>query len=79
MTIKDMVKDKTVTFVFYKDKELWYKTECDFLFPVPIEDTGTAYMNSKDKAIFYMRWIRKHLDMLAEANPHNYTKEGTRL
>lgn len=37
--LKDMVKDnKRVYFDFYRQGELWYKTECGFHFPVPIED-----------------------------------------
>ena len=62
ISIKDMVKNKTVTFMFYKEKELWYITEDGFEFPVPIDDVGTASMNKTDKAILYMRWIRKHLE-----------------
>jgi len=61
-SIKDMVKNKKVTFLFYREGELWYTTECDFHFPVPINDTGTAAMNAEDKAILFMRWIRKHID-----------------
>jgi len=58
--IKDIVKNKSVNFLYYKDKELWYVTDCGFEFPVPIDDTGTATMNHVDKAILFMRWIRKH-------------------
>jgi hypothetical protein len=60
-SIKDMVKDKKVTFLFYKEGELWYTTECGFEFPVPTNDVGTAAMNAEDKAILYMRWIRKEV------------------
>lgn len=43
MSIKEMVKDgKHVSFICFKDSELWYRTECGFDFPVPISDTGTA-------------------------------------
>lgn len=64
MSIKDMVKDKKVTFLFYKEGELWYETECKFQFPVPINDTGTGCFNKEDKAILFMRWIRKQLDVV---------------
>lgn len=64
MSILDMVKDKSVTFTRYKDTNLWYVTECGFEFPVPIEDVGTASMLAKDKAILFMRYIRKHIDLL---------------
>ncbi len=62
MSIKEMVSSgKQVHFVHYQGKELWYKTECGFEFPVPIDDTGEAAFASQDKAILFMRWIRKHL------------------
>lgn len=67
MSIKDMVKDKKVKFLFYKEGELWYVTECGFEFPVPISDAGTAAFNSEDKAILFMRWIRKHLNLIEES------------
>lgn len=57
-TLKDMVSNnKTVTFLYYKDSNLWYKTECDFTFPVPIDDVGTATMMASDKALLFMRYI----------------------
>jgi len=52
-----MVKNKVVTFQYYKEGNLWYNTECGFAFPVPISDTGTATMLVSDKAILFMRWI----------------------
>ncbi len=64
--IKDMVKDKKVTFVRYRRLELWYTTECGFEFPVPIEDTGDADFFAEEKAMLYMRYIRKHIKV-AEA------------
>lgn len=65
MNIKDMVKDqKKVRFSFYRDKELWYKTECGFEFPVPISDIGNATFLAEDKAILFMRYIRKHIEMI---------------
>ena len=67
MNIKYMVKDKQVTFLYYRENELWYTTECGFEFPVPINDVGTGYMNAQDKAILYMRWIRKHLALIDDA------------
>lgn len=67
-SIKEMVCDnKTVEFMFYRKNELWYKTECGFEFPVPTSDTGDAAFNNKDKAILYMRWIRKHLQSIEQA------------
>ena len=66
--LKDMVKDgKKVTFQFYCEKELWYSTECGFEFPVPIEDTGNGVFLREDKAMLFMRYIRKHIDLIEKA------------
>lgn len=63
--IKDMVKDnKKVTFEFFKNNELFYKTECGFVFPVPISDVGSATLLKEDKALLFMRYIRKHIELL---------------
>ena len=61
MTLKEIVKNKKVRFKFYKDGELWYETEDNFEFPIPISDTGTGVFKAEDNAIKFMRWIRKHL------------------
>jgi len=65
MTLKDMIKDqKKVHFSFYRDMELWYMTEDGFEFPVPIKEVGNATFMAQDKAILFMRYIRKHMEML---------------
>ena len=65
--LKEMIKNKKVHFIYYRDKELWYKTECDFIFPVPIDDIGNATFNAEDRAILFMRYIRKHLKLIEDA------------
>lgn len=67
MNIKEMVQNKKVKFVRYQNKELWYVTECGFEFPVPISDTGEASFVSEDKALLFMRWIRKHIENINTA------------
>lgn len=68
LTVKDMVKDnKQVTFEFYRKGELWYKTEDGFMFPVPIDDTGDGTFKAEDKAMFFMRYIRKQFEAVKEA------------
>lgn len=63
--IKNMiVGGKMVNFVYYKQGELWYTTECGFEFPVPISDTGDATFLNSDKAILFMRWIRLHINSI---------------
>ncbi len=60
--IKEMIKDnKKVHFKFYRAGNLYYQTECGFLFPVPIVDIGDATFNTEEKAILLMRYIRKYL------------------
>lgn len=67
-SIKDMVKDgQKVKFQFYKQNELWYKTETGFDFPVPISDTGDGIFLAEDKAMFFMRYIKKHIKFLEDA------------
>lgn len=73
MEIKDLVKNRYVEFAFYRSGFFYYnilvilhpenhqelmKKEV-FQFPIPIEDVGNASFNVRDKAITFMRWIRK--------------------
>ena len=61
-TLKEMiVNNQKVRFCFYRDGQLWYETECGFRFPVPIEDVGTATFFAEDRAILFMRYLRKHI------------------
>jgi hypothetical protein len=66
MKLIEMIKDKKVKFIHYCDKELWYIAENGFEFPVPITDIGNATFLAEDKAIYFMRYIRKHLDMITK-------------
>lgn len=54
-----VLNERTVTFQFYKDSELWYATEFNEEFPVPIEDIGNATFKAVDKASLFMRYMRK--------------------
>jgi hypothetical protein len=66
--IKDLVKDRDVLFEYYRDQTLWYIVKgTDFIFPVPCSDIGTATFRRTDKAILFMRYIRKQLELLKEA------------
>jgi hypothetical protein len=67
-TLKEMVvNNRRVRFSFYRDGQLWYETECGFRFPVPIAEAGTATFLAEDRAILFMRYIRKHIAALGEA------------
>jgi hypothetical protein len=62
-TLKQRVQGN-VNFTHYFDGSLWYVTEDEFSFPVPISDIGTATFLACDKAILFMRYIRKHMELL---------------
>ena len=67
--LKEMVTDnKKVRFLFYRENELWYTTETGFEFPVPIYDIGNAIFLAEDKALLFMRYIRKHIAYLEKAH-----------
>jgi hypothetical protein len=67
-TIKEMVENnQKVRFRFYRNGQLWYGTECDYKFPVPISEAGTAVFLAKDKAIPLMRYIRRCLEFLKKS------------
>lgn len=66
-TVPEMVKNgQTVKFVKYRHNHVYYVTECGFEFPVPTEDLGDATVNATEKAIFLMRYIRKHHALVTE-------------
>ena len=77
MNLKEMIKDqKKVHFSFYRDMELWYITEDGFEFPVPIKEVGNATFMAEDKAILFMRYIRKHMEMLDQARKEQEEPRG---
>lgn len=69
MNIKDMVgNNKKVKFIYYREGEFIYSTECGFEFPVPLADVGKATLLAEDKALLFLRYIRKHVEVI-EAKP----------
>lgn len=65
-SLTELVKEN-VSFQFYRDGKLFYKTDSGFMFEVPVDDAGTGTFKASDKGIFFMRWIRKaHADVVAE-------------
>jgi hypothetical protein len=64
VSIKERVAGKVVKFSHYQHGELWYVCEDGFTFPVPLTDTGDGAFKAEDKAMYFMRWIRKHMDMI---------------
>ncbi len=59
--VKRAVSDnKKVRFVKFFDGELWYKTEFNEEFSIPLSDTKGATFLFEDRAILFMRWMNKH-------------------
>lgn len=74
--LKDEVKDnKLVRFKFYRSGYLHYETASGFLFQVPVSDTGDGIFLAEDKAILFMRYIRKQI----EANKESLAETDTDL
>jgi len=65
LTLKDHVKG-SVRFQYYRKGNLYYETETKLLFTVPIDDIGDAIFFDVDKAILFMRYIRKQLKAIEE-------------
>lgn len=62
LTLKEIIKDNVVNFYFYRAGNLFYSITVEdktYMFPVPIEDIGDATFLKTDKAIIFMRYIRK--------------------
>jgi hypothetical protein len=72
--LKNLIKDNTVQFSRYRKGYLYYtiashekdttdgvsfKPRQVWEFPVPIEDVGDATFNAGERAILFMRYIRK--------------------
>jgi len=77
MNIKDIVKNNTVSFDRYRHGVMYYKVDVwepsehavmldripiTYSFPVPLDDIGDATLPAEEKAIMFMRYIRKALD-----------------
>jgi hypothetical protein len=63
MNIKDIVKNNTVCFVRLRQGVAYYSvtvpTEGAYVFPVPLEDIGEATLELEEKAILFMRYIKR--------------------
>lgn len=64
-TLKEIVKDNTVYFDSYRAGFFYYRVTINnkvYQFTVDREDIGDATLMSSDKAMFFMRWIRKAIE-----------------
>ena len=68
MNIKDVIKDNFVKFSHACEGVLYYNVDVDgktYEFPVNMnnkDDVGTGIFIPKDKAIYFLRWIRKAVE-----------------
>ena len=67
MNIKQIVQGTEVRFVRYRRGVAYYAvhvpaTAATYQFPVPLTDIGDATLLARDKAILFMRYIRKALE-----------------
>jgi hypothetical protein len=67
MNIKEIVKDNKVNFFRYRQGVMYYTVKVpgydqEHMFPVPLSDVGDATLQAQDKAIIFMRYIRKAID-----------------
>jgi hypothetical protein len=65
MNIKDIVKDNKVYFLFYRQQHIYYGVDVGdekLMFPVPLEDVQEATLLAEEKAITYMRYIRRAIE-----------------
>lgn len=65
MNLTTIVKDNIVLFSHLRKGYAYYNVTVNgetFVFPVPLEDIGDATLLKEDKAIIFMRYIRKAID-----------------
>lgn len=70
--------DQKVRFTHYVGGKLWYEHEnTGFQFPVEIVDAGNGVFFVDDKALFFMRWMRKHIAFLEAAKAEDAVAANT--
>jgi ribosomal-protein-alanine N-acetyltransferase len=67
MDIKDIIRDNNVRFLRFRQGYLYYAVtvpgeSTDYMFPVPVSDVGDATLHAQEKAILFMRYIRKAME-----------------
>lgn len=72
INIKDLIKNNTVKFDNYRQGFFYYNIIYNppelfgdmikYQFSVPLDDIGTSKLLREDKAIIFMRWIRKAIE-----------------
>lgn len=67
INLTNLIKNNIVTFDSFRAGIFYYiigesDTPDEYLFQVPLSDIGTATLLATDKAIYFMRWIRKSIE-----------------
>jgi hypothetical protein len=67
MNIREIVQDNRVKFMKYRHGYAFYRVRVpgetvDRAFPVPLTDVGDATLLANDKALVFMRYIRKAIE-----------------
>lgn len=70
--MRRIVEHNTVRFLRYRQGIAYYGVDVPsadrplerepWMFPVPLEDVGDATLEREDKAILFMRWIRRAIE-----------------
>lgn len=64
MTTSDIIKaSKFSKFVSYREGNFIYETDQGYQFTIPLDDISGATLLNEDKTIFFMRWIRKQVEL----------------
>ena len=69
VSIKEhVVNDQKVHFSFFRDNQFWYKTDLGFVFPISLEEVQLSKVTllQEDKALLFMRWMRKYIESCKE-------------
>jgi hypothetical protein len=68
MNLTELIKNNTVHFDHYRKGFLYYKIKSPweqpdwFIFTVPVDDCGDATFPAEEKAIMFLRYIRKAIE-----------------
>lgn len=67
MDLKDIIRDNHVRFLRFRQGHLYYAVTVpgeptDYMFPVPVADVGDATLQAHEKAMLFMRYIRKAME-----------------
>ena len=63
--------NQTVSFKHFRQGVLYYETEKGLTFEVPASETGTGTFGKVEKAIMFMKWIKRQIQKNEEALNEN--------